>query len=87
MELRRVRRLAGEVTDGVGVDVGAPLLPLPDNDFGPVGVIEFYAKVKPTIGPVALTLGIAYAAEQDSLPASTTSIASADAAIPFRILR
>jgi len=81
MELDVFAGWAGEVTDGVGVDVGALYYLYPTNDFGPSDVIEFYAKVKPTIGPVALTLGIAYAPEQDSLAGFDNIYASADAAI------
>lgn len=44
-------------------------------------VIEFYGKVKPTIGPVALTLGVAYAPDQDSLGGGDNLYLSADAGI------
>lgn len=44
-------------------------------------VLEFYAKVKPTIGPVGLTLGVAYAPDQDSLGGGDNLYLSADASV------
>lgn len=67
VELDLVGGWAGEVTDGVGIDVGATYYLYPSNTVDPADVFELYAKVKPTIGPVALTLGVAYAPSQDSL--------------------
>lgn len=67
MELDVFAGWAGEVTDGVGIDVGATYYLYPTNDVDPADVFELYAKVKPTVGPLALTLGVAYAPSQDSL--------------------
>lgn len=44
-------------------------------------VIELYGKVKPTIGPVGLTLGVAYAFDQDSLGGTDNLYLSGDAVI------
>ncbi|MCB5426196.1 hypothetical protein H0274_13090 [Altererythrobacter sp. CC-YST694] len=67
MELDLFAGWAGEVTDGLGVDVGATYYLYPSNTVDPADVFELYAKLKPTVGPLALTLGVAYAPSQDSL--------------------
>lgn len=81
IELDLVAGWAGEVTDGVGVDVGATYYLYPSNTVDPADILEFYAKVKPTIGPVALTLGVAYAPDQDSMGSTDSLYLSADAAV------
>lgn len=72
---------AGEVTDGLGIDVGALYYAYPSNDVGPADVIEFYGKVKPTLGPVGLTFGVAYSPDQDSLLGNDNLYLSADASV------
>jgi uncharacterized protein (TIGR02001 family) len=74
---------AGEVTDGVGVDVGVLYYAYPSKDAGagPSDVWEVYGKVKPTLGPVGLTFGVAYAFDQDSLGGGDNLYLSADAAV------
>lgn len=67
MELDVFGGWAGDVTDGLGVDVGALYYTYPSNTVDPADVFELYAKLKPTVGPLALTLGVAYAPSQDSL--------------------
>jgi uncharacterized protein (TIGR02001 family) len=71
----------GNVTDSLGVDVGFTYYAYPSKDFGPSDVIEFYGKLKPTLGPVALTLGVAYAPDQDSLGGGDNLYLSADASV------
>ena len=58
---------SGDITDGVGFDIGALYYLYPSNDIDPADYFEFYASVSPAIGPVETTLGIAYAPDQDSL--------------------
>lgn len=81
MELDIYGGWAGEVADGIGVDVGATYYAYPSNVTGPADVIEFYGKVKPTLGPVGLTFGVAYAPKQDSLGGDDNLYLSADAGI------
>ncbi len=55
---------------GVTLDVGALYYMYPDADNGLIGdtdYIEFYGSVGSTLGPADLTVGVAYAPEQDSL--------------------
>lgn len=60
---------AGDLTDGLGADVGFTYYAYPSKDAGagPSDVIEVYAKIKPSVGPVGLTLAAYYMPEQDSL--------------------
>ena len=73
---------AGMLTENVGVDVGATYYAYPSNEGGgPADVIEFYGKVKPTLGPVALTLAAYYSPDQDSLGGGDNLYLAADAGI------
>ena len=74
---------AGEVTDGLGADVGVTYYAYPSKDAGagPSDVWEFYGKLKPTLGPVGLTFGLFYSPEQDSLGGGDNLYVSADAAV------
>ncbi|WEK46093.1 MAG: TorF family putative porin [Candidatus Andeanibacterium colombiense] len=79
---------AGQLTDSIGIDVGALYYAYPSANHKadcigpcPADVIEFYGKVKPTIGPVGLTLGVAYMPKQDSLGSDDNLYLSADAAL------
>jgi len=67
MELDLFAGWAGEVSDGVKVDVGILLYAYPTNEFGPVDYWEPYASIAGTFGPVTAKLGMAYAWDQDSL--------------------
>lgn len=59
---------SGEVTDGIGLDVGLLYYAYPTNAAGvDAEYIEPYATVSGTLGPVQAKLGVAYAWEQDSL--------------------
>ncbi|OYW45611.1 MAG: hypothetical protein B7Z08_10490 [Sphingomonadales bacterium 32-68-7] len=73
----------GEVTSGVAIDAGVLYYAYPSKDpgAGPSEVWEFYGKVKPTIGPVGLTLGVAYSPDQDSLGGGDNIYLSADAGV------
>ncbi|HTN15185.1 MAG TPA: TorF family putative porin [Sphingomonadaceae bacterium] len=81
MELDVFAGWAGDITDGIGIDVGATYYLYPTNDVDPADVFELYAKVKPTVGPLALTFGVAYSPDQDSLGSNDNLYLSADAAI------
>lgn len=91
---------AGQLTENLGIDVGATYYWYPDATnvdatFGPAGtsgyptftgygkydtdVIEFYAKLTPTLGPVGLTLAAYYAPDQDSLGGGDNLYLAADA--------
>jgi len=74
---------AGQITDNIGVDIGATYYAYPskDNGAGPSDVIEFYGKVKPTIGPVGLTLAAYYSPDQDSLGGGDNLYLAADATV------
>lgn len=67
MELDIYGGWSGEVSPGIGVDVGVIAYLYPANDIGPADYGEVYGSVSPTIGPVGVTLGVAYAWEQESL--------------------
>ena len=73
----------GELTDGLGADVGVTYYAYPSKDTGagPSDVWEFYGKLKPTLGPVGLTFGLYYSPEQDSLGGGDNLYVSADAAV------
>jgi len=74
---------AGEVTDGIGADVGVVYYAYPSNSAGAPdsAVWEFYGKVKPTFGPLSTTFGIAYSPDQDSLGGDDNLYLSADASV------
>lgn len=74
---------AGELTEGLGADVGVTYYSYPSKDTGagPSDVWEFYGKLKPTLGPVGLTLGVAYSPDQDSLGGGDNLYLSADAGL------
>jgi len=73
----------GELTDGLGADVGVTYYAYPSKDTGagPSDVWEFYGKLKPTLGPVGLTFGLYYSPDQDSLGGGDNLYISADAGI------
>ncbi len=82
LELDLYAGWAGMVTDSVGVDVGVLYYAYPTSDLGlPADVWEVYGKVKPTIGPVGLTLGVNYMFDQDSLGGTDNLYLNADAAV------
>jgi uncharacterized protein (TIGR02001 family) len=83
MELDLFAGWAGEISEGLGADVGVTYYAYPSKDAGagPSDVWEFYGKIKPTIGPVGLTLGVAYSPEQDSLGGDDNLYLSADAGV------
>ena len=60
---------AGEVTDGITIDVGLLYYLYPTGDVAGADTDYFepYASIATTIGPVGATAGVAYAWEQDSL--------------------
>lgn len=74
---------AGEVAEGLGADVGVLYYAYPSKDAGagPSDVWELYGKIKPTLGPIGLTLGVAYSPEQDSLGGDDNLYLSADAGV------
>jgi uncharacterized protein (TIGR02001 family) len=74
---------AGEVTDGIGADVGVTYYAYPSKDAGagPSDVWEFYGKLKPTLGPVGLTFAAYYSPDQDSLGGGDNLYLAADAGI------
>ncbi|ANU08644.1 TorF family putative porin [Paraurantiacibacter namhicola] len=67
MELDVYGGWSGEVSPGISVNVGAIAYLFPTNDFGPADYGEVYASVSPSIGPAELTVGAAYAWDQDAL--------------------
>ena len=58
---------SGDLTDGLGADIGFLYYLYPTNDVGPSDYYEFYASLSPTIGPASLTFGVNYSPGQDSL--------------------
>ncbi|HSG33285.1 MAG TPA: TorF family putative porin, partial [Sphingomonadaceae bacterium] len=67
MELDIYAGWSGELTDGLGFDVGALYYLYPTNDLDPADYWELYASISPSVGPAELTFGVAYAPSQDSL--------------------
>jgi len=74
---------AGDVTDGLGADVGVTYYAYPSKDAGagPSDVWEFYGKLKPTVGPVGLTFALYYSPDQDSLGDGDNLYLAADAGV------
>lgn len=74
---------ATEVSEGLGIDVGVTYYAYPSKDAGagPSDVWEFYGKVKPTVGPLGLTFGVAYSPDQASLGGGDNLYLSADAVV------
>jgi len=74
---------AGNISDGIGADVGVTYYAYPSKDAGagPSDVWEFYGKIKPTIGPVGLTFGLFYSPDQDSLGGGDNLYVSGDAVV------
>ena len=93
---------SGEITDGVGVDVGAIYYLYPDatnrdatygapvltdypefTGYAPYDTdyFEFTASISPTVGPAALTFGVAYSPKQDSLGGQDNLYLYADAGV------
>jgi uncharacterized protein (TIGR02001 family) len=83
MELDLYGGWAGDITDGLGADVGVTYYAYPSNDAGagPSDVIEAYAKLKPSLGPVGLTFAAYYSPDQDSLGGGDNIYLAADAGI------
>ena len=81
MELDVYAGWGGEVTDGLGVDVGVLYYAYPANDFGPADYFEFYASLSPSVGPAEFTFGVAYAPDQDSLASTDNLYLYADVGI------
>lgn len=73
----------GEVTDGIGADVGVTYYAYPSKDAGagPSDVWEFYGKLKPTVGPVGMTFAVYYSPDQDSLGGGDNLYLAADATV------
>lgn len=74
---------AGHISEGLGADVGVTYYAYPSKDpgAGPSDVWEVYGKLKPSIGPLGLTLGAFYAWDQDSLGGGDNLYLSADASL------
>ena len=74
---------AGDISDGLGADVGVTYYAYPSKDpgAGPSDVWEVYGKLKPSIGPLGLTLGAFYSWDQDSLGGGDNLYLSADASL------
>ncbi|MGX7926284.1 TorF family putative porin [Tsuneonella sp. HG094] len=74
---------AGDISEGLGADVGVTYYAYPSKDpgAGPSDVWEVYGKLKPSIGPLGLTLGAFYSWDQDSLGGGDNLYLSADASL------
>lgn len=74
---------AGNISEGLGADVGVTYYAYPSKDpgAGPSDVWEVYGKLKPSIGPLGLTLGAFYSWDQDSLGGGDNLYLSADASL------
>lgn len=74
---------AGDISDGLGADVGVTYYAYPSKDSGagPSDVWEVYGKLKPSLGPVGLTFGAYYSWDQDSLGGGDNLYLSADASL------
>lgn len=74
---------AGDITPGLGADVGFTYYSYPSKDAGagPADVIEVYGKLSPSLGPVGLTFAAYYMPEQDGLGGSDNLYLAADAGI------
>ena len=57
----------GEVTSGLTADVGVTYYVYPSGSFGDGNVVEPYASLSTSLGPVTGKVGLAYAWKQDSL--------------------
>ncbi len=69
---------AGEISRGVTADVGVIYYAYPNAPAGDFDYIEFYGKTGFGVGPATLTLGVAYAPEQDSLGGTDNLYLSTD---------
>lgn len=58
---------SGNLSDAVSVDVGAIMYMYPNAGAGDFDYVEFYSSLGIGLGPADLTVGVAYAPEQDSL--------------------
>ena len=67
MELDFYGGWSGAVASGLDADIGVIYYAYPANDFGPAEYVEFYGSLGTQLGPVAASLGVAYAPDQDSL--------------------
>lgn len=72
---------AGEVASGVTADVGVIYYAYPNAPAGDFDYIEMYGKTGFAVGPASLTLGVAYAPEQDSLGGTDNLYLSTDLGI------
>lgn len=83
MELDVYGGWAGNIADGLGADVGFTYYAYPSKDAGAGAsdVIEAYAKLKPSLGPVGFTFAAYYAPDQDSLGGDDNIYLAADAGV------
>ncbi len=58
---------AGEVGSGISIDVGLLYYAYPNGKVGDANIWEPYASLSAEVGPASVTVGAAYAWEQDSL--------------------
>lgn len=72
---------AGELTSGVTFDVSAIYYLYPNAPVGDYDYVEFIAKSGIAVGPGTLTLGVAYAPEQDSLGGTDNLYVYSDLAV------
>lgn len=73
----------GNLTEGLGADVGVTYYAYPSKDAGagPSDVWEFYGKLKPTVGPVGMTFAVYYSPDQDSLGGGDNLYLAGDATV------
>lgn len=69
---------SGEISSGVTADVGVIYYAYPNAPAGDFDYVELYGKTGFGIGPATLTLGVAYAPEQDSLGGTDNLYLSSD---------
>jgi uncharacterized protein (TIGR02001 family) len=74
----------GEVTKGVTLDVGLLYYAYPGSKGGDFEFFEPYAKVSGNIGPVASTVGVAYAWDQDALADNSNIYLFNDNSLPIK---
>lgn len=72
---------AGDLTDGVSLDVSVLYYSYPNAPAGDFDYVEFIGKTGFDLGPAGLTLGVAYSPEQDSLGGQDNLYLFSDAAL------
>lgn len=70
-----------QITETLALDVGVIAYLYPNAPAGDFDYIEFYSSVGAALGPAEVTLGVAYAPEQDSLGGTDNFYAYADAGV------